>query len=57
MQIFPMSQYGRLRAIITKNWLITFEWPRGPMLWFFWNRGGSYRLGPITVDKLNITKG
>ncbi len=29
--------------------LFVWEWPCGPMAWFFWNSGVNYRIGPFTM--------
>lgn len=51
----PKDQYGHMPAIIGDGWSIVWEWPRGGMAWFFWNWGGLYRIGPVTVHRLSFS--
>jgi len=44
------DQWGAIPAIAGNGWAIVWAWPRGGMWWFFWNRGSSYRIGPLTLQ-------
>jgi len=49
MKLFPRVLGRRISAIVFKRWSVVWDWPHGRMAWFFWNYGGLYRIGPITV--------